>query len=159
MDMIGKTYPPFSKQHCFILVVTDYFIKWIEAKPYKIVDQTEAIDFIKELIYRFGILETITTDNETVFDRKLVKAFAAEFIISLVNFSPYHAQTNGQAESSKKSLKKGIQRVVEDNPRDWHNLLLDVLWAYRISQISSTGVTPYAVLLMEINIKSLRVKC
>ena len=59
------------------------------------------------------------------------------------------------------SLKKGIQRVVEDNPRDWHNLLLDVLWAYRTSPRSSTGVTPYAlvyghdaVLPVEINIKS-----
>ncbi|XP_028119591.1 uncharacterized protein LOC114317094 [Camellia sinensis] len=56
--------------------------------------------------------------------------------------------------------------VVEDNPRTWHNLLLDVLWAYRTSQISSIGITLYAlvyghdaVLPVEINIKSLRVKC
>ena len=63
-------------------------------------------------------------------------------------------------------MKKGIQKVVEDNPRNWHNLLLDVLWAYRTSPRSSTGVTPYAlvyghdvVLPVEINVKSLRVRC
>mgnify|MGYP003703447895 FL=1 len=64
---------------------------------------------------------------------EMVKSFVAEFGISLVNSTPYYAQANSQAESSNKSLKKGIQKVVEDNPRDWHNLLLDVLWAYRTS--------------------------
>lgn len=55
---------------------------------------------------------------------------------------------------------------MEDNSRDWHNLLLDVLWAYRTSPRSSTKITPYALvyghdamLPLEINIKSLRVKC
>ena len=54
---------------------------------------------------------------------------------------------------------------MEDNPRDWHNILLDVLWAYRTSPRSCTWVTPYAlvyghdaVLPVEINIKSLRVR-
>ena len=142
MDMMGKIHPPSSKHHCFILVATDYFTKWVEAKPNKAVDQTEVIGFIKDLIHRFGIPQTITVDNGTVFDGKMVKFFVAELGISLVNSTPYYAQANGQAESSNKSLKKGIQKVVEDNPRDWHNLLLDVLWAYRTSPRSSTGVTP-----------------
>ena len=48
MDMMRKIHPPSSKHHCFILVATDYFTKWVEAKPYKAVDQTEAIGFIKD---------------------------------------------------------------------------------------------------------------
>ena len=155
----GKNTPPSSKHHCFILVATDYFTKWVEAKPYKVVDQTEVIGFIKDLIHRFGIPQTITVDYGTVFDGKMVKSFVAEFGISLVNSTPYYAQANGQAEASNKSLKKGILKGVDDNPRDWHNLLLDVLWAYRTSPRSSTGVTPYAlvyghaaVLPVEINV-------
>ena len=145
MDMIGKIYPPSSKHHCFILMATYYLTKWVEAKRYKAVDETEVIGFIKDLIHRFGIPQTIIVDNGTVFDGKIVKSFAAEFGISLVNSTPYYAQTNGQVESSNKSLKKRIQRVVEDNPRDWHNLLLDVLWAYMTSPRSGTRVTPYAL--------------
>ena len=122
MDMMGKIHTPFSRHHCFILVATGYFTKWVEAKPYKAVDQTKVIRFIKDLIHRFGIPQTITVDNGAVFDGKMVKAFVAEFGISLVNSTPYYAQANGQAESSNKSLKKGIQKVVEDNPRDRHNL-------------------------------------
>ncbi|XP_028076302.1 uncharacterized protein LOC114278455 [Camellia sinensis] len=84
MDMIGKIYPHSSKQHRFILVATNYFIKWVEAKPCKTVDQTEVTDFIKELIYRFGIPQTITADNRTVFDGKLVKLFAAKYELALL---------------------------------------------------------------------------
>ena len=98
--MIGKIHPHTSKHHCFILAATYYFTKWVEAKPYKAVDQTEVIGFIKELIHRFGISQTIIVDNETVFDGKMVKSFVAEFGISLVNSTPYYSQANGQAESS-----------------------------------------------------------
>ncbi|XP_059663476.1 uncharacterized protein LOC132309146 [Cornus florida] len=53
--------------------------------------------------------------------------------------------------------------MVEDNPRVWHELLSEALWAYRTSQRSSTGVTPFmltyghdAVLPMEVTVRSMR---
>ncbi|XP_028102329.1 uncharacterized protein LOC114301581 [Camellia sinensis] len=73
MDMIGKIHPPSSKHHYFILVATNYFTKWVKAKPYKAVDQTEVIGFIKDLIHSFGIPETITIDNGIVFDGKMYR--------------------------------------------------------------------------------------
>nr|XP_025685219.1 uncharacterized protein LOC112786010 [Arachis hypogaea] len=33
LDLIGLIHPPSSKQHKFILVAIDYFIKWVEAVP------------------------------------------------------------------------------------------------------------------------------
>ena len=57
-----------------------------------------------------------------------------------------------------------IKRIVEDQPRKWHEALSTVLWAYRNSKNKATGLIPFklsydqdAVLPMEINIKSLRV--
>ncbi|KAI5323808.1 hypothetical protein L3X38_032881 [Prunus dulcis] len=50
MDLIGKIYPASSKQHCFIIVATDYFTKCIEAKPVKSTTSQEIITFIEELI-------------------------------------------------------------------------------------------------------------
>ncbi|XP_059635981.1 uncharacterized protein LOC132278189 [Cornus florida] len=59
MDLIRKVYPPSSKQHCFIIVVTDYFTKWVEAVPMKSVHQEDVIRFIKQhIIHRFGIPES-----------------------------------------------------------------------------------------------------
>ncbi|GKV36311.1 hypothetical protein SLEP1_g44457 [Rubroshorea leprosula] len=55
IDLIGKIYPPSSKGHSFIIVATDYFTKWVEARPMKKVEQGDVIKFIKEdLIHRFG---------------------------------------------------------------------------------------------------------
>ncbi|XP_016652401.1 PREDICTED: uncharacterized protein LOC107881891 [Prunus mume] len=68
MDLIGKIYPTSSKQHCFTIVATDYFTKWVEAKPVKSTTSQEIITFIDEQIIQwFGIPESITTDRGSSF--------------------------------------------------------------------------------------------
>jgi hypothetical protein len=58
-DLIGQIYPPSSKGHKFVLVATDYFTNWVAAIPIKTM-----IDFVNEhIVYRFGIPQTITTDQ------------------------------------------------------------------------------------------------
>src|SRR4051812_50228920 len=44
MDMIGKVNPPSSKGHMWILAITDYFTKWVEAVPMKSVSSKDVID-------------------------------------------------------------------------------------------------------------------
>ena len=101
--MIGQIYPPSSKNHKFILVVTDYFTKWVEAIPLKNVTSKEMIEFVKEhIIYRFGIPQTITTDQGTIFTFDEFKECAIGMGIKLLNSSPYYAQSNDQAEASNK---------------------------------------------------------
>ncbi|CAL2230416.1 unnamed protein product [Prunus armeniaca] len=48
MDLIGKIYPASTKQHYFIIMATDYFTKWVEAKPVKSTTSQEIIAFIEE---------------------------------------------------------------------------------------------------------------
>ncbi|GKV34366.1 hypothetical protein SLEP1_g42743 [Rubroshorea leprosula] len=165
IDLIGKVYPPSSKGHSFIIVATDYFTKWVEAKPMKKVDQSDVIQFIKEdIIHRFGLPETITTDQGTVFVSHQVEAFAKEMGFRLLNSTHHYAQANGQAEASNKVVINLLEKMVDDNPRRWHALLSETLWAYRTSQRSSTKMTPFAltyghnaVLPMELIARSLRV--
>ena len=68
MDMIGQINPPSSKGHQWVLAVTDYFTKWVEAVPMRSVASKDVISFVKEhIIHRFGIPQTITTDGGSVF--------------------------------------------------------------------------------------------
>ncbi|GKV13532.1 hypothetical protein SLEP1_g24528 [Rubroshorea leprosula] len=165
IDLIGKVYPPSSKGHSFIIVATDYFTKWVEAKPMKKVDQSNVIKFIKEdIIHRFGLPETITTDQGTVFVSQQMEAFAKEMGFRLLNSTPHYAQANGQAAASNKVVINLLEKMVDDNPRRWHELLSETLWAYRTSQRTSTKMTPFAltyghdaVLPMELTVKSLRI--
>ncbi|XP_059654508.1 uncharacterized protein LOC132301253 [Cornus florida] len=68
LDLIGKINPPSSEGHHWVIVATDYFTKWVEAKACKAVDQQTVINFMEQnIIHRFGIPETLVSDNATVF--------------------------------------------------------------------------------------------
>lgn len=166
LDVIGKIQPKSSKEHNYILVGIDYFTKWIEAIPLKEVTQDEVINFIqKYIIHRFGIPETITTDQGSVFTgRKMVK-FAENAGFKLLTSTPYYAQANGQVEAENKNLIAIIKRKTKGKPRNWHEALGEALWACRTSPKESTNTTPFrltyghdAILPVEILLQSTRIQ-
>jgi len=165
IDLIGPIYPPSSKRHKFILVATYYFTKWVEVIHLKKVTTTNMIVFVKEhIVYLFGIPQTITTDQGTMFTSGEFDEFALGMGIKVLNSSTYYAQANGQAEASNKGIIKLIKRKIEENPRRWHTLLDEALWSYQMACHGSTKVSPYqlvyghdAVLPWEIKTGSRRV--
>jgi hypothetical protein len=50
-----------------LLVAVDKFSKWIEARPIANVCSNEVVSFFTDIIYRFGIPNTIIIDNGTQF--------------------------------------------------------------------------------------------
>ena len=148
-----------------MIVATDYFTKWVEAKAYKNVTEYEVIQFYKDMIiHRFGLPQTITVDNGLALNGSRVLAFAQDRGIKICNSTPYYAQANGQAESTNKIIKNNIRKVVDNNPTCWDELLSKVLWEYRTSKRLGINTTPYslvyghdAMIPVEITVKSLRV--
>lgn len=62
MDIVGPIPPSGSKK--FLLVLTDYFTKWVEAQAYYEVKSSYVVAFIwKNIIYRHGLPYEIVTDN------------------------------------------------------------------------------------------------
>ncbi|VVA40504.1 PREDICTED: retrotransposon, partial [Prunus dulcis] len=123
-----------------------YFTKWVEAKPIKTTTSQEIITFIEEqIIQRFGIPESITTDRGSSFISRDMLDMAEAFKFKLLQSTPYYAQANGQAESSNKVIINIIRKMLEKNPKQWHEKLSETLWAYRTSKREATGMTPYAL--------------
>jgi hypothetical protein len=92
------------KGHQFVLFTTNYFTKWTEVVPLKNMAHKKLIGFIQEHnIYRFGMPQTLTTDQGSSFMSHQFKEFADSLKIKLLNSSPYYAQANEQVESSNKS--------------------------------------------------------
>ncbi|XP_075482888.1 uncharacterized protein LOC142523126 [Primulina tabacum] len=109
MDLIGKIYLPSSKRHSFIIVATYFFTKWVEALHMKKIEQKDVIVFVKEhIIHRFGIPQSITTDQGTMFMGSDMKEFAEEYGIQLINSSPHYPQSNCQAEPSNQRSATGL---------------------------------------------------
>jgi transposase InsO family protein len=125
----------------------------------------ELVHFILEhIIHRFGIPQTLTTDQGSSFMSHQVHEFVESLKIKLFSSSLYYAQANGQAESSNKTLIKLIKKKIEKNPKRWHEVLLKALWAHRISKHSTVKVTPFklvyghkASLLIVVNLDALRI--
>ncbi|XP_050229570.1 uncharacterized protein LOC126678718 [Mercurialis annua] len=134
VDLIGKIYPSSSKGHTFVIVATDYYSKWVEAIPLKSPSQESVIKFFKEyIILRHGLPETITTDQGTMFTGGEITDYAKEMGFKLIRSTPYYAQANGQAEATNKAIKGIIQKMIEDNPKQWHQMLTEAVWANRTS--------------------------
>jgi transposase InsO family protein len=123
----------------------------------------EVIHFILEhIVHRFGIPQTLTTYQGSSFMSHQVREFAKSLEIKLLSSLLYYPQANGQAESSNKTLIKLIKKKIEENPKRWHEVLSEALWAHRISKHSATKVTPFdlvygqqVILLVEVNLDAL----
>jgi transposase InsO family protein len=148
-----------------VLLAADYFTRWVEAIPLKKVTSENMIEFVKEhIIYRFGIPQTITTDQGAQFVSLEFREFTESMGIKLFNSSPYYAQANGQAEASNKIMIKLIQKKIDQKPKRWHSVLNEALWAYQMAPHGATKTSPYelvyghhAVLPWEIQSDSRRV--
>jgi transposase InsO family protein len=103
LEFVGEIHPSSSKGHRFILVANDYFTKWTEAVPLKNMTHRDVISFMLEhIVYRFGLPQTLTTDQGSAFVSHQFKEFTTSPKIKLLNSSPYYAQANGQAEANNK---------------------------------------------------------
>jgi hypothetical protein len=92
VDLIGKVRPTSKKKNSFVIVTTNYFTKWVEAKTYKNVTKHEVIQFYKDMIiHRFGLPQTITIDNGLALNGSRVLAFAQDHGIKICNSTPYYA--------------------------------------------------------------------
>jgi hypothetical protein len=76
LDMVGKLHKAWLGGHVYMLVAVDKFTKWVEAAPVTTQDSTTAINFIKSIIFRFGVPHSIITDNGTNFTSKGSKIIA-----------------------------------------------------------------------------------
>jgi hypothetical protein len=76
LDMVGKFHKSWPGGHVYMLVAVEKFTKWVEAAPVKTQDSIAAINFIKSIVFRFGVPYSIITDNGTTSHRKNSKATA-----------------------------------------------------------------------------------
>ena len=109
---------PFPKsQDCeYILVAVEYVSKWVEALPCRAADAKHARKMLHEIIFpRFGTPRMVISDGGSHFIDKTLRNYLRELGTKHNIATPYHPQTNGQAETSNKQIKK---YPAEDRQRD-----------------------------------------
>jgi transposase InsO family protein len=97
-----------------LLVAVDKFTRWIEVKPIIKPSSQEAVKFFLDIVYRFGVPNTIITDNGTNFKGKKFLDSANGYGIRIDWASVGHPCTNGQVERANGMVLQGLKPHIFD---------------------------------------------
>ena len=147
-------------------MVVDYFTKWAKAEALANIRDVDVKKFVwKNIVTRFGVPESLISDNGLQFDRKAFREFCCGFGIRNRDSTPAYPQCNGQAEATNKAIVNELRRRLGNVKGRWAEELLSVLWAYRTTPRRSTGETPFsmmygaeAVIPVEVNLCNAQVE-
>jgi hypothetical protein len=134
LDQVGPLPKSSRGSHTYLLVAIDKFSKWIEAVPVTNQEATMAVKFFESIIYRYGVPNSIITDNGTNFTSGEFQDFAKELGIKIKYASVAHPKSNGQVKKANGLVCAGLKK----------RLLRPLKHA--VAPNSSTGYTPFFLL-------------
>lgn len=117
IDFVGPINPNSNAGHKWILTATNYFTRWMEAVALREANENSVLNFYDELATRFGVPESIISDNALAFFGVKTTDWALGNDVYLNTLSNYYPQGNGLAESTNKNLLR-IIRTLEENKRE-----------------------------------------
>ncbi|KAL2250069.1 UNVERIFIED_CONTAM: Gag-Pol polyprotein [Sesamum indicum] len=130
IDIVGL-FPPAQAQKKFIIVVVEYFSKWVEAEAIAEIFEREAINFIwKNIICRFGVPRILISDNGTQFQGRKITEWCKELKIVQHFTAVANLQANGKTEVTSRTILQHLKIRLESKG-SWVEELSGVLWAYR----------------------------
>jgi len=145
MDILGP-FSPGRGQVKFLIVVVEYFTKWIKAKPLATITAQQVQQFVcKDIICRYGVPHTIIIDNGRQFIDKELDKFYTDLGIKHVTSFVEHPQTNGQAEAANKVILVELRKRLNNAKGRWPEELVEVLWAYTCNPQSTTNESPFSL--------------
>jgi ribonuclease HI/transposase InsO family protein len=130
-----------------LLVAIDKFSKWIEVQPLNSIRSEQAVAFFTNIIHRFGVPNSIITDNSTQFTGRKFLDFCEDHHIRVDWAAVAHPMTNGQVERANGMILQGLKpRIYNDLHKfgkRWMKELPSVVWSLRTMPSRATGFTPF----------------
>jgi len=124
------------------LVIQDYYSRWPEVFELNNIKSKTVIQCLQETFARYGSPKIVRSDNGRQFDSFEFRQFAKDYNFKWKSSSPRYPQSNGQAESAVKLIK----RIYKKSDDPYLGLL-----AYRNTKLEC-GASP-AQLLMGRNLR------
>ena len=144
MDLQGP-FPTSQGGNRYILVIQDYFSKWIEmfAIPDKTA-KTVADILVREVFTRYGVCKKLHSDQGKEFDAALTHEVCLLWNVKKTRTSPFAPWSNGLVERSNRSIKEMLRLACNVTFRtDWDERLHFIRMTLNTSTHSTTGVSPY----------------
>ena len=147
IDFLGPL-PVTENGNEHILVLSDYFSKWVEcfALPNQRADTT-ADALVTQFFSRFGVPRILHSDQGRDFESKLFSEMCQLYGIQKTRTTPYHPRSDGQVERFNRTIQQMLKAFVNENRNDWDDHLPYLCMAYRSTVHDSTGYSPNKLML------------
>ena len=142
VDVIGPL-PLTNKRNSYLLVVGDYFTKWVDAIPMR---NQKAITIAQKLVDRvvtiFGVPMELHSDQGPSFESNVFQEMCKILGIHKTRTTPYRPQSDGMIERANQTIENMLSAFVSTNKRDWDEHIPLLMLAYRAAVHESIGVSP-----------------
>ena len=127
-------------------MVVDYFTKWEEVEALVNIQDMNVKKFEwKNIVTRFGVLDSLISNNGLQFDSRAFRKFCSDLGIKNRYSIPAYPQSNGQAEATNKAIVNSLKKMLDGAKGKWAEELPNVLWAYRTTLRRSTKETSFSL--------------
>ena len=130
----------------FLVVVHDRHSKWPEIATTGTVTTTSVINILEKIFTRWGLPESVTTDNGPQFVSDQFEAFLAGYDIRHNLTSRYNPQANGGVERLNRVLKESLKASLAEGKK-FDEAIQIFLRTYRSTPHAITGVTPAELMI------------
>jgi transposase InsO family protein len=136
-----------------VLVAIDKFTKWIEVKPVTCPKADRVLDFLDELVHRYGLPHRIITDLGSNFNNHQFWEYCENNGIDVRYVSVAHPRANGQVERANgmvlDALKKRLHDAANTKGVKWIKELPNAFWGASHTTHQADGtVTLFPSLLL-----------
>ena len=95
-------------------MAVDYFTKWAEVEALANIRDVDVKKFVwKNIVTRFGVLDSLISDIGLQFDSRAFREFCSNLNIKNRYSTPVYPQSNGQVEATNKTIVSGLKKRLD----------------------------------------------
>lgn len=144
LDYVGPL-PRSKKGNSYLLVISDYFSKYILLQPFRSAKAKSLAQYVEERIfYEFGVPQYIICDNGKQMRSKEFQNLCGRYHAKISYTANYYPRAD-PVERYNRIVKTMISCYSKDNHRSWDENLAAIGCAIRTSKSETTGFTPYFI--------------
>ncbi|CAF1437902.1 unnamed protein product [Adineta ricciae] len=147
MDFWGPTTEYSINGNKYVLVITDYYTKYVVAQP--LPDNsaiTAAQCFVEQFVFKYGVPRRLITDQGVHFKNELMKKLTTLLGTHHIHTSAYHPQGNGLVERFNGTFHPQLAKLHNVELNNWDEYLAPIIYAYNTGIQNSTGYSPFQLM-------------
>lgn len=139
IDITGP-FPKSENGNLYILVVADYFSKFMEIFPLPNIEAETVADVIfKGWIKRYGCPGEIHTDQGSQFKSRLFQEMCKVLQINKTRTTAFHPQSDGMVERLNRTIKDMLSKYLTVHQTDWDRYVDSLVLAYNTTPMKQLG--------------------